>query len=288
MRLFASILAASALLSVCAGPAPGYVQRPRAPTAPVPLTNAVRMRAGFGPAMPRSILQARGGTLNPGGKSPLVPARTPVTSPIIPDTIHGTLRVTRAGGVQGFIDKRASGFAEYMMGSAASALVVTIPNPAKASTANIDILAPVENSGYEIWRYFGAFISPWAAGGSNFGPNSYWHAIIGPTIQVPAGPSAIYPDGTAYHHINSAYNPQETKMETAIWTVDPATLQVRATWINDAPNATPVPARILWSPEQNNFLIAATQNLATFNGQYGMNYFEVFITFVPTIVIESP
>ncbi|KAJ7099915.1 hypothetical protein B0H15DRAFT_818048 [Mycena belliarum] len=72
MRLFASILAATALVSVCAGPAPGYAQRPRAPEAHAPLTNAARMRAGFGPAMPRSILQARGGTLNPGGKSPLV------------------------------------------------------------------------------------------------------------------------------------------------------------------------------------------------------------------------
>ncbi|KAJ7450179.1 hypothetical protein FB451DRAFT_1527885 [Mycena latifolia] len=283
MRFFPSVVALTALLvSVAATPAPGSLAK-RAPGDVVPraLTNAVRMAAGYGPEMPRSILKARGNYKPRASRTRNNPGPA-VASPVIPNTVCGHLRIDQVGGgTLGYVSKNANGYGEFtLVNEKSSGVTATIPNPVLGHTSNIDIRAPTDNA--DIWPYFGAFISPWAASyGSNYGTDSYAHSILGPTIQAAAGPSSAYNGGTAFQHFyGSSYGFSEAKLETAIWTLNPVTHQLTASWINDAPGAASVPARVLWSASQRNILIGAKQTTGDFNSQFGIDYVDAELYFV--------
>ncbi|KAJ7745127.1 hypothetical protein B0H16DRAFT_1558964 [Mycena metata] len=199
----------------------------------------------------------------------------PTTSATPPSTVCGVLRVDKAsGGTLGYISPTVNANGEFtLVAGQASGVVATIPNPL-IQTANINIEVTTTNA--PIWPYFGAFISPNVVESNNFGTAANTHALLGPTNLAPYGPSSAV--GTAFHTFNAHY--AESNVETAIWTLNAATGQFSVTWINDAPAATVVPARMMWSPTQKNLLITSRVTTANFNAAYGIDFVDVVMTFV--------
>ncbi|KAJ7115613.1 hypothetical protein C8R43DRAFT_961046 [Mycena crocata] len=244
------------------------------------LTNAARMRAGYGPATPRSILLARENYRPRASRTRRTVVAEPDPSPTAPDTVNGVLRIDQVGGgTLGYIRRTANSYGEYALGGQGAAVVATIPNPL-LHPSNFDMRAPTDNA--PIWQYFGAFLSPWAPPSSNFGSTANAHAILGPTNQASPGPATVHPGGTAFQYFYGAsVGFPEQKMETAIWTIDPTTKKFSVNWINDAPDKQSTPARILWSPTQNNFVITSRVTTADWNAAFNIDYIDVQMTFVP-------
>ncbi|KAJ7153692.1 hypothetical protein C8R46DRAFT_1227990 [Mycena filopes] len=281
MHFLAPLTAAVALIaSASAGPAVGHkFNRDSAVTHG--MTNAARMAAGFNPETPRSIRDARGETYVPRASRTRHEARIahhPVSSPSVPDTVCGIIRIEKAGDdcdTLGYISRTVNPSGEFTLVTArSSALKATIPNPF-IQTKNINIKAVTTNA--PTFQYFGAFISPNVVETNNFGTTVNTHALLGPTNRQAYGPSA--PVGTAYSYFTNHKHP-ESNVETAIWSINHSTGRLSANWINDAPSATSVPARVLYSPTQKIFTITARQTTANFNAAYGTDFIDVTLNFV--------